>query len=79
MKIYVTVKLPEMTKEVNHVWQVGGAVVGGVPVKHEFMPKNLCAKGKLRLRVAEVSSGESGVSPAGAPSISPNPNPSRSS
>ncbi|KAJ0611737.1 putative DOMON domain-containing protein [Helianthus annuus] len=79
MKIYATVKLPETMTEVNHVWQVGGAVVDGVPVKHEFQPENLSAKGKFRLRVAEVrGGGGGGDSPAGAPSISPNPNPNPS-
>ncbi|KAI7738396.1 hypothetical protein M8C21_021526 [Ambrosia artemisiifolia] len=78
MKIYATVKLPETMTEVNHVWQVGGSVVDGVPAKHEFQPDNLNAKGKLMLRVAKkahVSGGPVG-SPAGAPSPNPNPVPS---
>lgn len=47
MRIYVTVKLPETMKEVNHVWQVGGEVVKGVPVRHAFTAENLKATEKL--------------------------------
>lgn len=81
MKIYATVKLPKTMKEFNHVWQVGGAVVDGMPVKHEFQPENLNAKGKLQLEVTAKAPTSNSIarSPAIAPVPSPNPSPSKSS
>ncbi|XP_076886057.1 cytochrome b561 and DOMON domain-containing protein At4g12980-like [Bidens hawaiensis] len=75
MKIHATVKLPKTMKEFNHVWQVGGAVVDGMPVKHEFQPENLNAKGKLQLEVTEKAPTSNSIarSPAIAPVSSPNP------
>ncbi|KAI3829869.1 hypothetical protein L1987_04000 [Smallanthus sonchifolius] len=85
MKIFATLKLPKTMTEVNHIWQVGGSVSEGMPVKHEFQPENLNSKGNLRLRLTEKaqSNGSTVGSPTGAPSPSPspshNPNPSSSS
>ncbi|KAL1557526.1 cytochrome b561 and DOMON domain-containing protein-like protein [Salvia divinorum] len=48
--LFATLVLPEKGRTVlNHVWQVGGSVSGGVPLKHEFQPANLNAKGSLDL------------------------------
>lgn len=50
IRLFATVVLPEKGKTVlNHVWQVGPSVTGGVPDKHEFQPANLNAKGSLDL------------------------------
>uniref|UniRef100_A0A6V7QY25 AIR12 DOMON domain-containing protein n=1 Tax=Ananas comosus var. bracteatus TaxID=296719 RepID=A0A6V7QY25_ANACO len=64
VRFYAKLKLPEGTETVSHVWQVGPAVVDGVPAKHAFAPDNLAAKGTLAL-VPSRSSGE--AAPAGAP------------
>lgn len=65
MRIFATVELPETMTEFNHIWQVGGSVVDGFPGKHEFLPANLNAKGKLEL------AGKTGV--AGSPAVAPTP------
>ncbi|XP_023737556.1 auxin-induced in root cultures protein 12 [Lactuca sativa] len=70
MKIFATVKLPEKMTEVNHVWQVGGSVKDGVPVKHGFLPANMQAMGKLQLEGKAQSNGTTAGSPAVAPSTS---------
>ncbi|GMP48643.1 hypothetical protein CsSME_00015925 [Camellia sinensis var. sinensis] len=49
MKIFATLRLPKGTASVNQVWQVGGAVDHGIPVKHAFEAANLNAKGTLDL------------------------------
>ncbi|PWA40281.1 DOMON domain-containing protein [Artemisia annua] len=64
MRIYVTVKLPETMKEVNHVWQVGGEVVKGVPVRHAFTAENLKATAKLNFLSADND---------GSPVVAPSP------
>ncbi|KAL4558525.1 hypothetical protein LXL04_036726 [Taraxacum kok-saghyz] len=68
MKLFATVKLPETMTEVNHVWQVGGSVKDGVPVKHGFMPANLKAMGKLEL-VGKV--GSNGTAAGSSPTVAP--------
>ncbi|KAI3667897.1 hypothetical protein L6452_42967 [Arctium lappa] len=79
MKIYATVKLPETMTEVNHVWQVGGSVRDGTPTKHEFLPANLKAVGKLHLKMADNE--RSNSTSVGSPIVSPisSPSPSTSS
>nr|GEW34813.1 DOMON domain-containing protein [Tanacetum cinerariifolium] len=64
MRIYVTVKLPETMKEVNHVWQVGGEVVKGVPVRHAFTAENLKAIAKLKFTEDGTSDGSPVVAPS---------------
>ncbi|KAL0436211.1 UNVERIFIED_CONTAM: cytochrome and DOMON domain-containing protein [Sesamum radiatum] len=50
IRLFATLVLPEKGKTtVNHVWQVGPSVTGGVPDKHEFQPANLNSKGSLDL------------------------------
>lgn len=72
MKIFATVKLPKTMTEVNHVWQVGGSVEEGMPVKHEFQPANLKAMGKLQLQLTEnAQSNGTATTPVGSPSIAP--------
>ncbi|XP_020099942.1 auxin-induced in root cultures protein 12-like [Ananas comosus] len=66
VRFYAKLKLPEGTEWVSHVWQVGPAVVDGVPAKHAFAPDNLAAKGTLAL-VPSRSSGEAASAGALAP------------
>lgn len=50
MKIFATLTLPENTKVVNQVWQVGGSIIDGeTPGEHDLEDVNLNAKGKLQL------------------------------
>ncbi|KAL8026889.1 hypothetical protein ABFX02_14G059100 [Erythranthe guttata] len=50
MRLFATLVLPEKgLTAVNHVWQVGPSVTGGVPDKHEFKAGNMNAKGILDL------------------------------
>ncbi|KAL0459957.1 UNVERIFIED_CONTAM: cytochrome and DOMON domain-containing protein [Sesamum latifolium] len=50
IRLFATLVLPEKGKTtVNHVWQVGPSVTGGVPDKHEFQAANLNSKGSLDL------------------------------
>ncbi|CAA0826596.1 Cytochrome b561 and DOMON domain-containing protein [Striga hermonthica] len=50
MRLFAALVLPEgAPTSLNHIWQVGPAVSGGVPVRHEFQPANLNAKGRLDL------------------------------
>ncbi|KAK1428515.1 hypothetical protein QVD17_17350 [Tagetes erecta] len=72
MKIYATLKLPKTMTEVNHVWQVGGSVMGGMPVKHEFQPENLNAKGILKIQSPQKA--KTSGAPAPSPAIAPSPN-----
>ncbi|KAG6417225.1 hypothetical protein SASPL_119378 [Salvia splendens] len=61
--LFATVVLPEKGRTVlNHVWQVGGSVAGGVPAKHEFQPANLNAKGSLDLLEGHSSASTDGDS-----------------
>jgi hypothetical protein len=60
MKIFATVKVPVNVDAVNHVWQVGAAVMpGGSITPHDFKPPNLNSKGRLSLN----GSNDSGVVP----------------
>lgn len=61
--IFATLALPAGSSDLNQVWQVGSAVVNGVPAKHEFAPENLSSKTTLQL----VSSAENGKAPAPSP------------
>nr|XP_043636930.1 auxin-induced in root cultures protein 12-like [Erigeron canadensis] len=72
MMIFATVKLPMTMMEINHVWQVGGSVMNGVPMKHEFLPGNLKAMAKLQLE-GMVDKSSNGTS-VGSPMASPNTN-----
>ncbi|GKU85940.1 hypothetical protein SLEP1_g537 [Rubroshorea leprosula] len=47
--IYATVKVPEKAELVNMVWQVGGMVAQGHPMRHAMSDENLKAKGALQL------------------------------
>lgn len=50
IRLFATVVLPEKGKTtLNHVWQVGQSVTGGVPDKHEFQSGNLNSKGSFDL------------------------------
>ncbi|KAL8525984.1 hypothetical protein ACS0TY_015272 [Phlomoides rotata] len=50
IRLFATLVLPEKgITTVNHVWQVGQSVTGGVPDKHEFGQGNLDSKGSLDL------------------------------
>ncbi|XP_047966424.1 auxin-induced in root cultures protein 12-like [Salvia hispanica] len=66
IRLFATLDLPAGSggRAINQVWQVGAAVKGGVPVKHEFSPQNLNSMGSLLLTAAEA-----GGSPAPTPSI----------
>ncbi|KAL8215104.1 hypothetical protein R6Q57_004553 [Mikania cordata] len=77
MKIFATVKLPETMTEMNYVWQVGGSVVEGMPVKHEFLPENLNAKGKLLLQLTEKT--QNNRTTVGSPATAPSPSTSSGS
>ncbi|KAH6826952.1 hypothetical protein C2S53_013297 [Perilla frutescens var. hirtella] len=67
--IFATLALPVASPEFNQVWQVGSAVINGVPAKHDFAPDNLNSKNKLQL----VSAAENGNAPAPAPGIAAAP------
>lgn len=69
--IFATLALPAGSAAVNQVWQVGSAVVDGVPAKHAFAPDNLAAKSTLQLESAAVDGGE--PAPAPAPGIAAGP------
>ncbi|KAG8387244.1 hypothetical protein BUALT_Bualt02G0001300 [Buddleja alternifolia] len=64
MRIFATLALPAGDGELNQVWQVGSAVKGGVPAKHDFSPENLSSKTTFNL----VSRAARGESPAGTAS-----------
>lgn len=66
MRIFAKLALPSDATELNQVWQVGSAVKGGMPEKHDFGPDNLNSKDTLSL-VSEATAS----SPALAPSPSP--------
>ncbi|KAG6417224.1 hypothetical protein SASPL_119377 [Salvia splendens] len=62
--IFATLAMPHGSgAAVNQIWQVGSAVVDGVPAKHAFAPANLASKSTLRLDAA----GEDGGAPAPSP------------
>lgn len=56
MKIFTTLELPQNTREVFQVWQVG-VVTDGMPDGHELQPENMNAKGTLRLVVEAQRNG----------------------
>ncbi|XP_057780987.1 auxin-induced in root cultures protein 12-like [Salvia miltiorrhiza] len=59
IRLFATLALPAGSSgaaAVNQVWQVGAAVRGGVPVKHDFLPENLKSMGSLLLTSAEDGS-----------------------
>ncbi|GFQ00132.1 cytochrome b561 and DOMON domain-containing protein at3g25290 [Phtheirospermum japonicum] len=63
MTLFATVVLPEKgITAVNHVWQVGGSVTGGVPDKHGFQPGNFNSKGRLDLLRGQSTGGAGGDS-----------------
>ncbi|EXB84502.1 Auxin-induced in root cultures protein 12 [Morus notabilis] len=49
LRIFAKMKVPKKASSVNYIWQVGSSVTDGRPVKHEFQPPNLNAKGTLSL------------------------------
>lgn len=67
--IFATLALPAGSAAVNQVWQVGSAVVDGVPAKHAFAPENLASKSALQLESAV----EDGGAPAPAPTFAAAP------
>ncbi|KAG6433144.1 hypothetical protein SASPL_104752 [Salvia splendens] len=66
--IFATLALPEGPAALNQVWQVGSAVVDGVPAKHAFAPDNLASKSTLQL----ATEAEGGA-PAPAPGFAAAP------
>lgn len=63
IRLFATLVLPESGRTtVNHVWQVGPSVTGGVPDKHEFRSANLISKGSLDLLRGQSTAGEGGNS-----------------
>ncbi|CAI9770672.1 unnamed protein product [Fraxinus pennsylvanica] len=63
MRLFATIVLPKNLKStVNHVWQVGPSVTGGVPDKHEFQTGNLNSKGRLDLLRGQSTGGSGGDS-----------------
>lgn len=70
MQIFTSMALPDKTTNVNHVWQVGASVNGTLPVKHEFAPENLNAKGKIDLTSGGGSSGGAPAPSGGEPAPS---------
>ncbi|XP_015696652.2 auxin-induced in root cultures protein 12-like [Oryza brachyantha] len=61
VRLYGKLQLPRGMETVNHIWQVGSTVTGGVPMKHAFAQENLDAKGTLSL------TGHGAMEPAPAP------------
>ncbi|KAM7527474.1 hypothetical protein LguiB_030884 [Lonicera macranthoides] len=59
-KIFATLALPQNTREVFQVWQVG-FVTDGMPDGHEMQPENMNAKGTLRLVVEAQRNGTDSV------------------
>ncbi|XP_068645215.1 cytochrome b561 and DOMON domain-containing protein At3g25290-like [Aristolochia californica] len=57
MMIFATLALPKGTIHINQVWQVGSAVDGSVPQKHDLSPANLAAKGTLDLMKGQTIGG----------------------
>ncbi|XP_047977755.1 cytochrome b561 and DOMON domain-containing protein At3g25290-like [Salvia hispanica] len=64
--IFATLALPEGSAKLNQVWQVGSALVDGVPAKHAFAPDNLASKTTLQLAPG-------GGAPAPAPGFAAGP------
>ncbi|KAK6122198.1 hypothetical protein DH2020_044077 [Rehmannia glutinosa] len=61
IRLFATLVLPEKgITTVNHVWQVGPSVTGGVPGKHDFQPGNLNSKGSLDLLRGQSINGGTG-------------------
>ncbi|GER54567.1 auxin-responsive family protein [Striga asiatica] len=60
VRLFATLALPEKgLAAVNHVWQTGGSVTGGVPDRHAFGQGNLNSMGRLDLLTAQ-STGKGG-------------------
>ncbi|CAJ1920831.1 unnamed protein product [Sphenostylis stenocarpa] len=59
IRILAKVKVPVKGESVNHVWQVGPSVTGGMIARHDFKPANLNSKGTL-----SFSGEQSNVAPA---------------
>nr|GLL42819.1 cytochrome b561 and DOMON domain-containing protein At3g25290-like [Ipomoea trifida] len=63
MRLFATVVLPEKNKTtINHVWQVGSSVTGGLPDRHALQPANLNSKGTIDLLKGVSNTGSSGDS-----------------
>jgi hypothetical protein len=62
--LYGKLQLPHGMETLNHIWQVGSTVTGGVPMKHAFAKENLDAKGGLSLTGHGVVAPESVPAPA---------------
>ncbi|XP_064994712.1 cytochrome b561 and DOMON domain-containing protein At4g12980-like [Musa acuminata AAA Group] len=63
MRLFAKMKLPAGMTEVKQVWQVGSAVVNGVPQKHDFKPENLQSLGQLNLIKGSISASGGGTAP----------------
>ncbi|XP_068665945.1 cytochrome b561 and DOMON domain-containing protein At3g25290-like [Aristolochia californica] len=61
MTIFATLALPKGTTLINQVWQVGSAVDGSIPQKHDFAPANLAAMGTLDLTKGQAFGGTTAV------------------
>ncbi|KAJ1290276.1 hypothetical protein BS78_02G230900 [Paspalum vaginatum] len=66
VRLYGKLQLAPGVDEVNHIWQVGSAVVNGAPAKHAFAKDNLDAKGKLVLSGAALTAAPAPSPAAGA-------------
>uniref|UniRef100_A0A0D9XFB0 DOMON domain-containing protein n=1 Tax=Leersia perrieri TaxID=77586 RepID=A0A0D9XFB0_9ORYZ len=65
VRLYGKLRLPAGMETVNHIWQVGSTVTGGVPMKHAFAEENLDSKGRINL------SGHGGAAAVEAPAPAP--------
>ncbi|XP_031475462.1 cytochrome b561 and DOMON domain-containing protein At3g25290-like [Nymphaea colorata] len=54
MMIFATVHVPSRKTSINHVWQVGGSMVGSKPGVHRLERPNLSSKGRLELQSAKM-------------------------
>uniref|UniRef100_A0A0E0M302 DOMON domain-containing protein n=1 Tax=Oryza punctata TaxID=4537 RepID=A0A0E0M302_ORYPU len=68
VQLYGKLQLPHGMETVNHIWQVGSTVTGGVPMKHAFAKENLDAKGRLSLTGNAVAQEPAPAPVAGGPS-----------
>ncbi|XP_030499213.2 cytochrome b561 and DOMON domain-containing protein At4g12980-like [Cannabis sativa] len=66
--IFATVKVPEKTKKLNHLWQVGPGINEGTGfiVKHDMSPANLGSVGTLNLVAGTNTNGTAGAGDGGA-------------
>ncbi|CAA0842441.1 Cytochrome b561 and DOMON domain-containing protein [Striga hermonthica] len=61
VRLFATLALPEKgLAAVNHVWQTGGSVTGGVPDKHAFGQGNLNSMGRLDLLTGQSTGSGAG-------------------